>query len=518
MISTARQKPKGPIDDPSHHLTGPFTPSAPPSPAPPPPATAPRLPSASGPHSPKPSLARGAPAAADVSPLLRWAVDPLFALRALALPPLLALPTALLLPLVRGCVPAAWVERGWVVNPFTPFFLLSHASAPPARASASPLLPAHFATTQHYVKGPLDLLVIAYSVVGFSLLRLVLSNWAFPALAGRYGIRKPGKVLRFGEQGYAVCYFAVVGVWGMYIQSTSRTGWFHTGAFWADYPHTHLSGAMKRYYLSQIAYWLQQALVLLLGLEARRSDYWEFVVHHVVTVWMVTWSYLMNVTLLGTAVFVSMDVPDVLLAFSKMLNYLALERAKVVSFGVFVVVWTYFRHYISLRILWSLQYEFDYVPKYAQIFSPLTGLYMAPWMRDQMFYSLCVLQVLNCFWYYLILRILVRSIMTSETDDNRSDAEEDDVASLDGDALNLDLELDAAAGVGGLGTVDEKLLLGVSGEEKSSVFGEKGDRLGPSLQKKTRVKGTKARNEDKEGQGLTAVPAAAAAAGNGGEL
>ncbi|KAJ7624073.1 hypothetical protein DFH06DRAFT_1340110 [Mycena polygramma] len=78
MISTARQKPKGPIDDPSHHLTGPFTPSAPPSPAPPPPATAPRRPTDghAGPHSPKPSLARGAPAAADVSPWLRWAVDP----------------------------------------------------------------------------------------------------------------------------------------------------------------------------------------------------------------------------------------------------------------------------------------------------------------------------------------------------------------------------------------------------------------------------------------------------------
>ncbi|KAJ7624071.1 longevity assurance proteins LAG1/LAC1 [Mycena polygramma] len=503
MISTARQKPKGPIDDPSHHLTGPFTPSAPPSPAPPPPATAPRRPTDAGPHSPKPSLARGAPAAADVSPWLRWAVDPLFALRALAVPPLLALPTALLLPFVRPLVPVEWAE--YAVNPWTPFFMLSHPAPPPLRANASPLLPHHFVTTQHYIKGPADLLVIAYSVVGFSLLRLVLSNWAFPALAGRYGIRKPGKVLRFGEQGYAVVYFAVTGVWGVYIMSTSRTWWFDTQYFWRDYPHTHLSGAMKRYYLSQIAYWLQQALVLLLGLEARRSDYWEFVVHHVVTVWMVTWSYLMNVTLLGTAVFVSMDVPDVLLAFSKMLNYLALERAKVVSFGVFVVVWTYFRHYISLRILWSLQYEFDYVPKHAQIFSPLTGLYMAPWMRDQMFYSLCVLQVLNCFWYYLILRILIRSIMTSETDDNRSDAEEDDVASLDGDALDLDLELDAAAGVGGLGAVDEKLLL--AGEEKS-VFGEKGDRLGPSLQKKT--KGSAARNNDKEGQGLTAVPAAAA--------
>ncbi|KAJ7624080.1 hypothetical protein DFH06DRAFT_1481685 [Mycena polygramma] len=105
--------------DPSHHLTGPFTPSAPPSPAPPPPATAPNrhTDGHTGPHSPKPSLARGAPAAADVSPWLRWAVDPLSALRALAVPPLLALPTALLLPFVRPLVPMEWA--GYVGNPRT---------------------------------------------------------------------------------------------------------------------------------------------------------------------------------------------------------------------------------------------------------------------------------------------------------------------------------------------------------------------------------------------------------------
>ncbi|KAJ7450988.1 hypothetical protein B0H11DRAFT_2246568 [Mycena galericulata] len=113
-----------------------------------------------------------------------------------------------------------------------------------------------------------------------------------------------------------------------------------------------------------------------------------------------------------------------------MLNYLNLMRAKVVSLAVFFVVWTYFRHYISIRILWSLRYEFHLVPEEAQVFAPMQGLYMALWMRDQMFYSLCVLQALNLFWYYLILRIIVRSIMTSETDDNRSDEDEDESVSI----------------------------------------------------------------------------------------
>ncbi|KAJ6462133.1 longevity assurance proteins LAG1/LAC1 [Mycena sanguinolenta] len=332
------------------------------------------------------------------------------ALRVLALPPILAVLSHFLLPSTP--------------NPFTPFFLLSHrAPFPAARPNASTSPDPSVAV---YVKGPLDLLFIGYAVVLFSFLRLVLSHAAFPALARRWGITKRGKVERFGEQGYQAVYFASFGAWG-YNLLTSRTLWFTTRHFWLDYPHTHLPAALKAYYLLQIAYWLQQALVLGLGLEKRRSDHWELVVHHVVTVWMVTWSYMMNVTLLGNAVFVSMDVPDVLLAFSKMLNYLRLERAKVVSFVVFVIGWGYFRHYISIRILWSLRAEFWMVPEPAQVFRPLEGLYMALWIRDQMFFALCVLQGLNLFWGWLILRILYRTIMVAETDDDRSEDEDEAV-------------------------------------------------------------------------------------------
>jgi hypothetical protein len=45
---------------------------------------------------------------------------------------------------------------------------------------------------------------------------------------------------------------------------------------------------------------------------------------------------------------------------------------------------------------------------HARRFAPLDDVYMPLWMRDQMFYALCILQALNLFWLYLIVRILVR--------------------------------------------------------------------------------------------------------------
>lgn len=73
---------------------------------------------------------------------------------------------------------------------------------------------------------------------------------------------------------------------------------------------------LKRYYLMQAAFWTQQLFVLLLRLEKPRKDYHELIAHHFVTLWLVGWSYLINLTLIGNAVYMSMDIPDALLAVS----------------------------------------------------------------------------------------------------------------------------------------------------------------------------------------------------------
>ena len=95
---------------------------------------------------------------------------------------------------------------------------------------------------------------------------------------------------------------------------------------------------LKCYYLLQLAFWVQQMLVLVLGLEKPRKDYWAYVIHHFVTIWLVGYvfrlfvsrveirdtvteeryltrcSYVMNLTLIGNAVFLSMDIPDTFLS------------------------------------------------------------------------------------------------------------------------------------------------------------------------------------------------------------
>jgi len=108
------------------------------------------------------------------------------------------------------------------------------------------------------------------------------------------------------------------------------------------------------------------------------------------------------------------------------LNYIRCDTAKVYSFVVFFGVWTYFRHFISIKILWSVLYEFSHIPEWTKRWSWSEGVYLVGWMRYQIFLALFLLQLLNLFWYYLMIRILIRAVRKTDIDDDRSDDEGED--------------------------------------------------------------------------------------------
>ncbi|KAJ6516631.1 longevity assurance proteins LAG1/LAC1 [Mycena vitilis] len=333
-----------------------------------------------------------------VSPLLRWAVEPVEALPILVIPAILFLNWEFLLPHVLRVLEIEMPNE----NPFAPCLRLSHrATGQEAR----------------YVRGKGDIMFVAYHVVVFSLVRQVITVTLAPRVGRYFGLTRTGKLERFGEQGYAFVYFLVFGVWGLNVMSQLPTWWYRTEYFWIDYPHTAMLPALKRYYLMQTAYWIQQFLVLVLGLEKPRKDYTELVAHHFVTIFLVLVSYVMNLTFIGSAVYMSMDIPDMFLALSKLLNYIQWDAVNNFVLAAFVISWTYFRHYLNLRIIWSALFEVDeFLP---------SGSGIPPSVRYGAVGALVLLQLLNLFWYYLIVRIVIKVVLTSKAEDVRSDDEDD---------------------------------------------------------------------------------------------
>ncbi|KAK4677603.1 sphingosine N-acyltransferase lag1 [Podospora pseudoanserina] len=92
---------------------------------------------------------------------------------------------------------------------------------------------------------------------------------------------------------------------------------------------------------------------MVLGLEARRKDFNQLIGHHVVTVALAALSYRFHFAYMGTAVYITHDISDFFPSLSKSLNYVE-SKAQGWSFGLCIVMWIYLRHYINLRILYSM--------------------------------------------------------------------------------------------------------------------------------------------------------------------
>jgi hypothetical protein len=109
------------------------------------------------------------------------------------------------------------------------------------------------------------------------------------------------------------------------------------------------------------------------------------------------------------------------LASSKTLNYLD-HPATGPYFFIFMCVWIYMRHYLNLRIIYSLFTEYRTV-----------GTYELNWERQEYkcwialyitFFLLAALQSLNLFWLFFIIRIAYRFVVHRTASDDRSDDEE----------------------------------------------------------------------------------------------
>jgi len=233
---------------------------------------------------------------------------------------------------------------------------------------------------------------------------------------------REGKLLRFAEQGWLVVYDGCMWTFGMCLLYNSSY-WSDSTYFWRDYPKTHLDATMKWYYLVQFAFWVQQFLLAVLGIEKRRKDFLEFMIHHVITCLLIGFSYSFNLTSVGHAVLCSMDFSDVVLAACKMLKYCQKDQVADVGFVVFVVTWIYTRHIWFGQIIWSTYKE---APQFASmVWNPSNGLYFTPAVWKGFLLLLCGLYAVLIFWLAMIFKIVLKVLKGENSEDVRSEDEEE---------------------------------------------------------------------------------------------
>lgn len=274
-----------------------------------------------------------------------------------------------------------------------------------------------------YGKGVKDFAFVLYMMIFFTFYREFLMQMVLRPVASKLGLKREAKIKRFMEQTYSMCYYGVSGPLGLYIMKQMPLWYFNTAAFYENYPHKTHEYFFKLYYLSQAAFWAQQSVVLMLQLEKPRKDFHELIFHHIVTMALIFTSYRFHFTWMGIAIYITMDISDFFLATSKTLNYLD-SSFTAAFFIIFVGVWFYLRHWLNIEILWSVLTEFRTVGPFELDFS--TQQYKC-WISQPIVFTLIfALQLVNMYWFFLILRILYRYIFFDVTKDDRSDSESEE--------------------------------------------------------------------------------------------
>ncbi|KAJ5368645.1 uncharacterized protein N7496_008405 [Penicillium cataractarum] len=292
------------------------------------------------------------------------------------------------------------------------FIFLSYRQDPATGSSA----PAQ------YGKGLWDIAFVSFYTIVLTFTREFIMQELLDPLARASGIKSRGKQLRFMEQMYTAIYFGISGPVGLYVMRQTPVWYFNTRGMYELFPHLTHEAAFKFYYLFEAAYWAQQALVMVLGMEKPRKDFRELVAHHIVTLALIGLSYRFHFTYIGIAVYITHDISDFFLAVSKSFHYIDSELV-IPFYALNVGTWIYLRHYLNLRILWSLLTEFRTVGPYELNWE--TQQYKC-WISNIITFALlAMLQSLNLFWLYCLLRSAWKFISTGEKKDDRSEDESD---------------------------------------------------------------------------------------------
>jgi acyl-CoA-dependent ceramide synthase len=332
--------------------------------------------------------------------------------------------------------------------------LLSYLLFPDLRDRTGGFFMLSYPLENVYGIGPQDLKLVFGFMTFFTATRVAVMDYVLKPLAIRLQVLKPKTHTRFAEQSYMIVYYTVFWSWGLkiFIDNTpTETSGIQDLliSLWSAFPQLRLQVSLKLYYLSQLAFWLQQVAVL--HLESRRKDHFQMLLHHVVTIMLLAGSYSYRQWRAGNAILVCMDLVDIILPLAKVLRYAKLQRSCDVAFGVFVATWILTRHVLFLAICWSIYEHVNDTTMSYGTYSTVTGELVSPSGNDDILANifqpfldpsaekvsfnanirwlflglLLFLQCITITWFVMIVRVIMRIVRGEGATDVRSEDEDE---------------------------------------------------------------------------------------------
>uniref|UniRef100_A0A3B3BKC8 Ceramide synthase 2a n=1 Tax=Oryzias melastigma TaxID=30732 RepID=A0A3B3BKC8_ORYME len=221
---------------------------------------------------------------------------------------------------------------------------------------------------------------------------------------------RPSKLTKFQEASWRFTFYLFAFYGGLAVLVDKP--WFRDSSrMWENFPKMPLLTSQYWYYMIQLGFYM--SLLLSVVSDVKRKDFWEQIVHHVVTIGLLSVSWVVNYIRAGSVILLVHDASDYIMELAKMFNYAGWKRTCNFLFVVFAAVFIVTR--LIVFPVWLL---------FMAMTLPLTRytLFLGFFLFGVM---LLMLQILHVIWAGFILRMVIKLLQGNDKlEDERSDNEE----------------------------------------------------------------------------------------------
>ncbi|PSS02713.1 LAG1 longevity assurance like [Actinidia chinensis var. chinensis] len=227
------------------------------------------------------------------------------------------------------------------------------------------------------------------------------------------------KIVKCSESMWKLTYYAAVEVCILTI--TYCEPWFREEkGYFRGWPNQELKLPLKLFYMCQCGFYMY-SIAALLTWETRRKDFSVMMSHHVVTVILISYSYIARFFRIGSIVLALHDASDVFMEAAKVFKYSEKELGASICFGLFAISWLLLRLiFFPFWVIKSSSYDLCEFLRLPEAY-PMSLYYVFNTM-------LLTLFVFHVYWWVLICSMIVRQLKNRGKvgEDIRSDSEDDE--------------------------------------------------------------------------------------------
>lgn len=223
------------------------------------------------------------------------------------------------------------------------------------------------------------------------------------------------KLKKFQYQMWLLMYYVLSTVFGAYVLWDKPWTGFPMNsenmmALFVNHP-SQPDNWITWYYSYEMGFFAAEFFVIFQ--ETRRSDFLEYVIHHIATLLLMLFSYIGFEHRIGSYILIIHDVSDIFLCFTKILHYVKANELLVnASFVIFMVIFAFAR-LICLPVHGFAVFFVGIGKRMATVNFWFLGILLQ-----------VVLQGLHVYWFVLIVQMVHRLLLTDTRGDVRSSDDE----------------------------------------------------------------------------------------------